>query len=223
MLVMCIPDTARLSITARVADSALQNMALTVGTQVQPAGTAQVTAAITADSAQLTLPDAAPAAGDETAFAYITGSTGADAAALRAQSGKAYTVSGGVVQDFTATPGTTYFVRYTRAVAGGSFSIPALFAPRVVRAHFAVNVYAKQRGCDLLASALVMRRHYHIPCYCFTGALADSLSQTDTGSVDLSGLCLTSEGSDGSLTYGTVVDEPLDGAGSFAVHSLKGA
>ena len=132
---------------------------------------------------------------------------------VRASSGTAHGVSGGTVQDFTPITGASYLVRYFKQVSGaGTLRIPSLFEPRVVRAHFAVNCYAKKTGEDVMLSSLYKIRHYYFPYYYFTGALNDSLSQTEHGTVDLSGSCLVYEAEDASGTsrsYGYIVDEPV--------------
>ena len=94
-------------------------------------------------------------------------------------------------------------------------TVPSLYAAKVVRAHFAVNCYAKRSGNDVLSSSLVMIRHYVFPYYVFTNPMEDTLGQTTTGTVNLSGTCLSyqeaaSEGIcnvDTAGIYGYVVDE----------------
>ena len=96
---------------------------------------------------------------------------------------------------------------------------PILKAAKVVRAHFAVNCYAKKTGGDVLSSSLFKIRHYVFPYYYFTNPMEDTLSQTATGTVNLSGTCLSyqeaaSEGVcnvDTAGVYGYVVDEYVGG------------
>ena len=107
-----------------------------------------------------------------------------------------------------------YFVENSSAEV---LSIPALFSPKVVRAHFAVNLYAKEGGSDVMSSSIVGIRHYYFPYYFFTASISETASQTETGTVDLSGTCLTYEeaitsgscASVGNQLYGFIVDEML--------------
>jgi len=217
-LVMMIPDTARLNITATTADSALNNMALPVGGVVAGNGTVETTIPITANSSSLTLTNAAaPLGGQNGAVAYVLTSSGEDRVAVEAASGIAHAVDDdGVIQDFDAVASNTYCVKYFyQNSSAQQLTIPALFAPKVVRAHFAVNCYSKSTGKDVLASSLYKVRHYVFPYYMFTNPLEDTLSQTATGTVNLSGTCLSyqeaaSEGVcnvESAGVYGYVVDE----------------
>ncbi len=219
MLIMNIPDTARLSITAKTADSALNNMALTVGAEVKGNGTVETSAVLTATGTTLTgLTGAvAPPGGQNGAIAYVLSSTGTDKASVAAASGTAHAVSAsGQIEGFTAVSGASYCVKYfVKNSSAEELTIPALFAPKVVRAHFAVYCYSKTTGKDVMASSLYKIRHYYIPYYFFTNPLVDSLGQTSTGSVDLSGNALTYDeamelgvcASNGVASYGYIVDE----------------
>ena len=229
-LVMMIPDSTRLNITATTADSALNNMALPVGGTVAGNGVVETTVAITANSATLLLSGAvAPLGGQNGAVCYVLTSSGSDKATVEAQSGVAHAVSGGSIQDFEAVNGNTYCVKYFyQNSSAAKMSIPALYAPKVVRAHFAVNCYAKKTGNDVLSSSLYKIRHYVFPYYMFTNPMEDTLSQTATGTVNLSGTCLSyqeaaSEGIcnvDTAGFYGYVVDEYVSGDSTVAVDGI---
>ena len=220
-LVMMIPDSARLNITATTADSALNNMAIAVGGTLSGYGVVETTTAITANSATLLLANAvAPLGGDNGAVCYILTSTGSDRAAVEAQSGTAHAVSGGAIQNFEASIGNTYCVKYFYSNSSAQqLTVPAMFNAKVVRAHFAVNCYAKKTGGDVLSSSLFKIRHYVFPYYFFTNPMEDTLSQTATGTVNLSGTCLSyqeaaAEGVcnvDSAGVYGYVVDEYVGG------------
>ena len=218
-LVMMIPDSARLAVTAKTADSALNNMALPVGGTLAGNGVVETVIGVTAASTVLTLSNAvAPLGGQNGAVCYVLTSTGSDKATVEAASGTAYAVdqSGNVV-GFTAVASNTYCVKYFVSNSSAmQLSIPSLFSPKVVRAHFAVNCYAKKTGNDVMASSLYKIRHYVFPYYFFTNPMQDTVSQTATGTVDLSGSCLTYQAalSNGSCAnvntagfYGYVVDE----------------
>ena len=220
MLVMCIPDTARLNVTAQTADTDLNSLALPVGGTVTGDGVIETVIGVTATGESLTLTGAvSPLGGQNGAVCYILTSSGADKANIEAASGIAHAVgSDGVVADFTAVSGNTYCVKYFITNSSAEMlTIPALFAPKVVRAHFALNLYAKKTGSAVLESSLVGIRHYYFPYYFFTSSINESASQTETGSVDLSGTCLTYEQaieagnceSYGQQAYGFIVDEML--------------
>ena len=228
MLVMAIPDSARLAITCQTADTDLNSLALPVGGTVTGNGVIETVVGVTADSTSLTLSNAvAPKGGQNGAICYILTSSGADKADVEMQSGIAHAVAdGGAVSDFTAVPGNTYCVKmFVENSSALMLDIPALFAPKIVRAHFAVNLYAKKTGSDVMESSIVAIRHYYIPYYFFTAGLQDTASQTTTGTVDLSGMALTYEqaiesgncASVGQQSYGFIVDELL---GSNSATSL---
>ena len=94
MLVMSIPDTARLAITAKTADSALNNMAITIGSDLAANGVVETSTVVTATGANLTVNNAvAPLGGSNGAVAYILTSSGSDKATVEQNSGTAYPVS----------------------------------------------------------------------------------------------------------------------------------
>lgn len=220
MLVMCIPDTARLNITAQTADTDLNSLSLPVGGTVAGSGIIETVIGVAATGASISVSNAvAPYGGANGAIAYVLTSSGSDKAAVEAQSGIAHSVGlDGTIADFTATNGNTYCVKYFITNSSAEvLSIPALFAPKVVRAHFAVNLYAKEGGSDVMSSSIVGIRHYYFPYYFFTSTLNETASQTETGTVDLSGTCLTFEesiasgncASVGNQLYGYIVDEMI--------------
>lgn len=220
-LVMMIPDSARLNVTATTADSALNNMALAVGGTITANGVVETTTAITATGPTLALANAvAPLGGQNGAVCYILTSTGADRVAVESASGVAHPVEGGIIQDFVAVADNTYCVKYFYENSSAEqLTIPSLFNAKVVRAHFAVNCYAKKTGGDVLSSSLFKIRHYVFPYYVFTNPMEDTLGQTTTGTVNLSGTCLSYQEAasagvcnvDSAGVYGYVVDEYVGG------------
>lgn len=218
-LVMMIPDSARLNVTATTADSALNNTALAVGGSISGNGVVETVIGVTAAGTTLQLNNAvSPLGGQNGAVCYVLTSTGSDKAAVEAASGIAHAVDqSGNIEGFTAVSSNTYCVKYfTQNSSAQQLSVPALFSPKVVRAHFAVNCYAKKTGGDVMASSLYKIRHYVFPYYFFTNPMEDTLSQTATGTVNLSGTCLTyqeaiSNGTCASTNtagyYGYIVDE----------------
>ena len=221
-LVMMIPDTARLNITATTADSALNNTALAVGGTLSANGVVETVVGVTATGSTLTLTNAvAPLGGQNGAVCYVLTSTGADKATVEAGSGNAYSVdNSGEVVGFTAVDSNTYCVKYfTSNSSATQLSVPALFSPKVVRAHFAVNCYAKKTGGDVMASSLYKIRHYVFPYYFFTNPMEDTLSQTATGTVNLSGTCLTYQE---ALSNGTCVSTNTAGYYGYVVDEYVG-
>lgn len=214
-LIISLPDTSRLEVTARTADSALNNMALTVGAQLAGNGIIETMTAIVATGAQLQLSNAVAPYGADAPLCYVLTSTGTDKANVEAGSGQAYQVVDGAIQGFAAVSGNTYCVKYfIRNSSADELTIPALFQPAVVRAHFAVNVYS-QKGGDAMTGSLVKIRHYYFPRYQFNQALQVTESQTTPGTTDLSGRCLTYQqalqagvcADENNAAYGFIVDE----------------
>ena len=230
MLIINIPDTSRLTFTAKTADSALNNMALTIGQSLTGNGVVETSKPVVANGAALTITSAvAPLGGQNGPVAYILGSTGNDKDTVAANSGKAYKVgSDGTIQGFTAVSGNTYCVKYfVQNSSALQLAVPALFQPKVVRVHFAVNIYAKNGGGDAKNSSLFKIRHYYIPYYFFTGALSDTINQTTPGSVDLSGNCLTADevgtdvcASNAMPNYCYIVDEFVSGTSTGSVEGV---
>ena len=230
MLIINIPDTSRLTFTAKTADSALNNMALTIGQSLTGNGVVETSKPVVASGAALTITGAvAPLGGQNGPVAYILGSTGTDKDTVAANSGKAYKVgSDGTIQGFTAVSGNTYCVKYfVQNSSALQLAVPALFQPKVVRVHFAVNIYAKNGGGDAKNSSLFKIRHYYIPYYFFTGALSDTINQTTPGSVDLSGNCLTADevgtdvcASNAMPNYCYIVDEFVSGTSTGSVEGI---
>lgn len=220
MLVMCIPDTARLNVTAQTADTDLNSLALPVGGTVAGNGIIETVIGVAATGSTLTVSNAvAPYGGQNGAIAYVLTSSGSDKADVEAHSGEAHLVeANGTIADFTAVSGNTYCVKYFIENSSAEvLSIPALFAPKVVRAHFAVNLYSKDGTGDVMSSSIVGIRHYYFPYYFFTATMNETASQTETGTVDLSGTCLTYEeaissgncANVGNQLYGFIVDEMI--------------
>ena len=214
-LIISLPDTSRLEVTASTADSALNNMALTVGAQLAGNGVIETMTSVTAAGTSLSLANAVAPYGYDTAVCYVLTSSGSDKATVEANSGTAYTVSSGTIQGFTAVNGNSYCVKYfIKNSSADELTIPALFQPKVVRAHFAVNVYAQQGG-DAMSGSLVKIRHYYFPRYQFNQALQVTESQTTPGTTNLGGRCLTYQQAidagvvcaDNNFVYGFIVDE----------------
>lgn len=223
-LVMMIPDSARLNVTATTADSALNNTALAVGGTITGNGVVETVIGVTAASTTLTLTGAvSPLGGQNGAVAYVLTSTGSDKAAVEAASGIAHPVdeTTGNIGGFTAVASNTYCVKYFVSNSSAQqLSVPALFSPKVVRAHFSVNCYAKKTGGDVMSSSLYKIRHYVFPYYFFTNPMEDTLSQTATGTVNLSGTCLTySE----AVSNGTCVSTNTAGYYGYIVDEYVGA
>ena len=230
-LIISLPDTSRLEVTATTADSALNNMALTIGAQLGGNGIIETMTAIVAGAdGTLTIQNAVAPYGADKAICYVLTSTGSDKAAVEAGSGRACEIdssSGGI--DFEGQAGQTYCVKYfVRNSSADELTIPALFQPAVVRAHFAVNVYS-QKGGDAMTGSLVKIRHYYFPRYQFNQPLQITESQTTPGTTNLSGRCLTYQqalengvcSDANNAAYGFIVDEYV-GSGESSTSNVQG-
>ena len=230
-LIISLPDTSRLEVTATTADSALNNMALTIGAQLGGNGIIETMTAIVAGAGgTLTIQNAVAPYGADKAICYVLTSTGSDKAAVEAGSGRACEIdpSSGVV-DFEGQVDQTYCVKYfVRNSSADELTIPALFQPAVVRAHFAVNVYS-QKGGDAMTGSLVKIRHYYFPRYQFNQPLQITESQTTPGTTNLSGRCLTYQqalesgvcSDANNAAYGFIVDEYV-GSGDASTSGVQG-
>ena len=228
-LIISLPDTSRLEVTATTADSALNNMALTIGATLGGNGVIETMTGVVATGTSLSLANAVAPYGADAPICYVLTSSGADKAAVEAGSGQAYPVVSGAIQGFTAVSGNTYCVKYfVRNSSAEELTIPALFQPAVVRAHFAVNVYS-QKGADAMTGSLVKVRHYYFPRYQFNQALQVTESQTTPGTTNLGGRCLTYQqaleagvcASENNNAYGFIVDEYV-GAGDSSTALVDG-
>ena len=230
-LIISLPDTSRLEVTATTADSALNNMALTIGAQLGGNGIIETMTAIVAGAdGTLTIQNAVAPYGADKAICYVLTSTGSDKAAVEAGSGRACEIdsSTGVI-DFEGQADQTYCVKYfVRNSSADELTIPALFQPAVVRAHFAVNVYS-QKGGDAMTGSLVKIRHYYFPRYQFNQPLQITESQTTPGTTNLSGRCLTYQqalesgvcSDANNAAYGFIVDEYV-GSGDASTSGVQG-
>lgn len=229
-LIISLPDTSRLEVTATTADSALNNMALTIGAQLGGNGIIETMTAIVAGaSGGLSIQNAVAPYGADYPVCYVLTSTGTDKAAVEAGSGQAYAIDGNGNIEFDAQPNQTYCVKYfIRNSSADELTIPALFQPAVVRAHFAVNVYS-QKGGDAMTGSLVKIRHYYFPRYQFNQPLQVTESQTTPGTTNLSGRCLTYQqalesgvcSDANNAAYGFIVDEYV-GSGDSSTSSVQG-
>ena len=215
-LIISLPDTSRLAVTCRTADSALNNMAMPIGQDLAGYGVVETLTAIAASGTSLSLANAVAPYGTDAVVCYVLTSSGTDKAAVEAASGVAHVVSGGTIQGFTAINGNTYCVKYfINNSSADKLTIPAMFQPKVVRAHFAVNVYSQNGSGDAMGGTLVKIRHYYFPRYQFNAPLQVTESQTTPGTTDLSGRCLSYQQaleagvcvSENNAAYGFIVDE----------------
>lgn len=229
-LIISLPDTSRLEVTATTADSALNNMALTIGAQLGGNGIIETMTAIVAGAnGGLSIQNAVAPYGADYPVCYVLTSTGTDKATVEAGSGQAYAIDGNGNIEFDAQPNQTYCVKYfIRNSSADELTIPALFQPAVVRAHFAVNVYS-QKGGDAMTGSLVKIRHYYFPRYQFNQPLQVTESQTTPGTTNLSGRCLTYQqalesgvcSDANNAAYGFIVDEYV-GSGDSSTSSVQG-
>lgn len=229
-LIISLPDTSRLEVTATTADSALNNMALTIGAQLGGNGVIETMTAIVAGAGgTLTIQNAVAPYGADSPICYVLTSTGTDKATVEAGSGQAYEIDENGNIDFEGQATETYCVKYfVRNSSADELTIPALFQPAVVRAHFAVNVYS-QKGGDAMTGSLVKIRHYYFPRYQFNQPLQITESQTTPGTTNLSGRCLTYQqalesgvcSDANNAAYGFIVDEYV-GSGDASTSGVQG-
>lgn len=229
-LIISLPDTSRLEVTATTADSALNNMALTIGGQLGGNGIIETMTAVVATSGRLNISNAVAPYGADVPVCYVLTSTGSDKENIEASSGLAREIaSNGAIDIDDVINGETYCVKYfVRNSSAEELTIPALFQPAVVRAHFAVNVYS-QKGSDAMTGSLVKIRHYYFPRYQFNQPLQVTESQTTPGTTNLSGRCLTYQqaleagvcASESNAAYGFIVDEYV-GAGNSSTALVDG-
>lgn len=229
-LIISLPDTSRLEVTATTADSALNNMALTIGAQLGGNGIIETMTAIVAGSdGTLSIQNAEAPYGADVPVCYVLTSTGTDKATVEAGSGRACEIGSNGLIDFVGQANQTYCVKYfVRNSSADELTIPALFQPAVVRVHFAVNVYS-QKGGDAMTGSLVKIRHYYFPRYQFNQPLQVTESQTTPGTTNLSGRCLTYQqalengvcSDANNAAYGFIVDEYV-GSGDASTASVQG-
>ena len=93
MLVMCIPDTARLNVTAQTADTDINSLALPVGGTITGNGIIDTVQGVTALNTTLIINNAVtPLGGQNGPVCYVITSSGTDKATVEAASGVAHAI-----------------------------------------------------------------------------------------------------------------------------------
>jgi hypothetical protein len=208
-----LPDSSAVNLTLTNADFSLEARALSVGGTLSYNAIVPVIKTITAVGTTLTVPDTPVAPyGIDSIFCFV------------GESGTAYTIDADtkVVQNFTATAGTSYCVRYfMNNNSAQALRMASVFAPAIKTVMIRLPAFSAQ-GTTANQSTLKGNYYIWIPRMQF-GAKADADgSQTAASTTDLSGSALSYEdaaasgvcvdSSQASLAY--MVYMPLAGASS---------
>lgn len=195
-----IPSNAAVNLELTTADFSMQTRAMQVGTEVAYNAIVPVCASVTADDTTLTVPNAAPVAmyGDGDVYCYVAYRGATDP-------GKAYVISdAGVVQGFTAVPGTTYNVIYYEQRADSQyFAISSMIAPGVYSVSAKMAVFSTEGTNNGNRGSQVGWASYIIPRMQFGGDVGTNGSQTDPATSSLSGTALSYEA---AVSEGACVD-----------------
>ena len=231
-LIMSIPDTTRLEITATTANSDLGMLALPIGGLLQYDGIVETSTIITANGTTLAAPQnaVAPYGAENGPVCYVIAAMKDGVAANVPNNGTPYYINqGGNLEGFEAEAGTSYCVKYwTRVSSAEELQIPANYQPSIARAHFAVNVYARSGDGSAMSGSLAKIRHYYIPRYQFNQPLQITENQTTPGTTNLGGRALSyadalSGGfcaAAGNEGYGYIVDEIVGGGATDTVQGI---
>lgn len=183
-----LPSDSAVNLELTTADFSMQARAMQIGTEVAFNAIAQKCATVTAESATLTIPDASPVAcyGDGEAYCYVNFAGANDP-------GKAYVISdAGVVQDFTATPGTAYNVMYyERRADAQEIGISGMIAPGIYTVSAQMAVFSADGNNAGNRGSQVGWAYYYIPRMQFAGNAETQGSQTDPATSVLSGTALS--------------------------------
>lgn len=183
-----LPSDSAVNLELTTADFSLQARAMQVGSQVKYNGIAPVCTTVTADGTTLVVPDAAPVAGYgfAKAYAHVNFAGATDA-------GKAYEITdGGLIQGFTATPGTTYqVIYYERRADVQELGISGMFAPGVYSVTAQMAVFSTEGANAGNRGSQVGWAYYHIPRMQFSGNANTNGSQSEAATSTLSGTALS--------------------------------
>ena len=185
-----IPSDAAVNLDLTTADFSMQARAMQVGTEVAYNAIVPVCASVTANSASLTVPNAAPVAfyGDGEKYAYVNYAGATDP-------GKAYVINdSGVIQDFVAVNGTTYNVMYYEKRADSQyFAISSMIAPGVYSVSAKMAVFSTEGANSGNHGSQVGWASYVIPRMQFGGNANTDGGQTSAATTSLSGTALSYE------------------------------
>lgn len=211
-VLLTIPDGAALELEITDATSTLEARQISVGGELTYNGVYPVLETITAESEDLTVGQYPVAPyGTTIAYAFID------------KSGTAYTVdqSTKVVQNFTATVGQTYCVRYfTRAASARRLKIGASFDPSLEVCMIRIPLYTSSTGSSSKYGLRWGDRYIWIPRLQATGETGFDGSQTDADVEKLkfralpyeeaaeTGVCID----EASYALAYMVDIPIEGA-----------
>lgn len=217
-VLLSLPDSAKLELQITAATSTLESRALSVGGELTYNGIVPVLETITAEGATLTVSQVpVPPYGTDTVYGFVD------------KDGKAYVIDAETktVQNFTATAGETYCVRYfVRAASAHQLKINSAFEPNIEVCMIRMPLYTTQ-GSSSTQGTKWGDRYIWIPRMQFTGNAPLKGDQTDADTDDLSGSALPYEEAaaegicldEASYALAYMVDMPLAGTTS-AVEGL---
>lgn len=181
-VVINLPDTSEATLTLTAADVSLAARRLSVGGTISYNGIIPFCEAVTADGTSLQVSNPPVAAyGMSEAYAFID------------NDGTAYQIDTDsyIVQNFTATAGQTYQVRYfIRAASAQELRIASVFAPAVEVVMLRIPAYSAQ-GSTANQGSHVGDFYIWIPRMQFNGNAATDASQTAASTTDISGTALS--------------------------------
>lgn len=181
-VVINLPDTAQINLSLTAADISLEARKLSVGGTLSYNAIIPVIESVTPSGTSLTLSKPPVAAyGMSEAYAFID------------MDGTAYSIDTDsyVVQGFTATPGTSYCVRYfTRAASARELRISSVFAPAVEVVMIRIPAYNAQ-GSTANQGSHCGDFYIWIPRMQFSGNAGTDASQTAASTTDFSGSALS--------------------------------
>lgn len=181
-VVINLPDTAQINLNLTAADISLEARKLAVGGTLSYNAIIPVLESVTPNSSSL-----------QVSRPPVAGYGMSEACAFIDMDGTAYAIDEDsyVVQNFTATPGQTYCVRYfTRAASARELRISSVFAPAVEVVMIRIPAYNAQ-GSTANQGSHCGDFYIWIPRMQFSGNAGTDASQTAASTTDFSGSALS--------------------------------
>ena len=184
-----LPSDAAVNLELSTADFNMMGRAMQLGATLRYNGIRPVCATVTAEGAELALPEGAePVAnyGYDTAYAYVNYANATDA-------GTAYAIGdGGVIEGFTAQAGTVYNVTYFERQANAQeLAISGAFAPGIYHVSTQLAVFSTEGGNTGNRGSQVGWLYIYIPRMQFAANAETNGNQTDPATTVLSGTALS--------------------------------
>lgn len=211
-VVINLPDTSEITLTLTAADMSLEARRLSVGGTISYNGIIPVVETVLPNGSvlQVSRPPVA-AYGMDQAYAFVD------------NDGTAYTIDPDTfaLQNFTATAGQTYCVRYfVRAASAQELRISSVFAPAVEVVMIRIPAYNAQ-GSAANQGSHCGDFYIWIPRMQFSGTAGTDASQTAASTTDISGTALSY---DEAVSAGTCDEADRYGALAYMVYMpLAGA